>query len=678
MDEEKIYQLWLDYFRPLSYQLQSIIDSGERSKVVEFNDILKFSDVLAESLIDFPEMVFRCGESAIQHFLDPDQKSAINLRVKGLHKSHNVSVRNIRAENLGHLCSIEGRISRVTKPKPLLLVGVFICNSCGQHIEILQETFHFTEPLECPKDDGGCGKRSSSTSFRFNIKQSLFIDRQKVEIQEWADDLKSGEEPERISVYLEDDICGNLRRGQKIKIVGEVKCIQLGKGNNLSTEFDPYINGNSIEGIDSIDEIFITPEERGYFQDILREKGYDIIFETIYNSLKVHDLVRHICTLSILGGKGKYLPDGTWSRGSIHVLIVGDAGTGKTKIIRYLVRLIPGGQYTTGKSTSAAGLMGGVGKDKDWSEGRPYIEAGKMALADGAILGVDEVSDLSADDVEALKEGMEDEIITISKIAQGEFWCRGPKILGDNPKGGYFRPGVAPISQLEDKLSEPLKSRCDFIVFLKDSPDLTTDQNIACHKLRQREGYDSDDSDHLDLDDLRKLIIVAREFEPTWSEDLIEFFKVEYGNIRGFSSITNHDVVRTITHRQIDTLYNTATARARGYLRDVTKEDVMFAIELFNNSLKSITGGYLDTNAISSGMVQPERDLYFVLQEIIKQYSEDDTLGSISVEEIMVALKVRGIEPTDKKVEDYLKKLNDNGIILSYKCSDLSTVRMRM
>ncbi|MBU4502308.1 MAG: hypothetical protein KKA79_06935, partial [Nanoarchaeota archaeon] len=50
------------------------------------------------------------------------------------------------------------------------------------------------------------------------------------------------------------------------------------------------------------------------------------------------------------------MPDSTKVRGDIHVLLVGDPGTAKSQLLRYITQISPRGIYASGKSASAAGL----------------------------------------------------------------------------------------------------------------------------------------------------------------------------------------------------------------------------------------------------------------------------------------------------------------------------------
>jgi replicative DNA helicase Mcm len=66
--------------------------------------------------------------------------------------------------------------------------------------------------------------------------------------------------------------------------------------------------------------------------------------------------VKEALALQLMSGVPKNLPDGARVRGDVHVLLVGDPGIAKSQLLRYIRKLAPRGIYTSGRSSSAAGL----------------------------------------------------------------------------------------------------------------------------------------------------------------------------------------------------------------------------------------------------------------------------------------------------------------------------------
>lgn len=65
----------------------------------------------------------------------------------------------------------------------------------------------------------------------------------------------------------------------------------------------------------------------------------------------------------LFGGSKKILPDGMRLRGDINVLLLGDPGTAKSQLLKFVEKVAPVAVYTSGKGSSAAGLTASVQRD---------------------------------------------------------------------------------------------------------------------------------------------------------------------------------------------------------------------------------------------------------------------------------------------------------------------------
>jgi DNA replication licensing factor MCM5 len=73
--------------------------------------------------------------------------------------------------------------------------------------------------------------------------------------------------------------------------------------------------------------------------------------------------IKKAITCLMFGGSKKMLPDGMRLRGDIHVLLLGDPGTAKSQLLKFVEKAAPIAVYTTGKGASAAGLTASVQRD---------------------------------------------------------------------------------------------------------------------------------------------------------------------------------------------------------------------------------------------------------------------------------------------------------------------------
>ena len=106
--------------------------------------------------------------------------------------------------------------------------------------------------------------------------------------------------------------------------------------------------------------------------------------------------------LSLIGGVAESMGD-IKIRGQIHMLMVGEPGTGKSQLLRSAAQLSNRSVMTTGIGSTSAGLT--VSAFKDGSE---YIlEAGALVLADSGICTIDEFSIIKPEDRGSVHEAME-------------------------------------------------------------------------------------------------------------------------------------------------------------------------------------------------------------------------------------------------------------------------------
>jgi len=139
------------------------------------------------------------------------------------------------------------------------------------------------------------------------------------------------------------------------------------------------------------------------------------------------------------------MPDGSHLRGDIHVLLIGDPGIAKSQLLRYIVKCSPRAIYTSGQSSTSAGLTATAVKD-EFGEGRWTLEAGALVLADKGIAAVDEMDKMQKEDRSALHEAMEQQSISVAKAGITATLKSRCALLGAaNPKyGGSICTATSP------------------------------------------------------------------------------------------------------------------------------------------------------------------------------------------------------------------------------------------
>ena len=133
----------------------------------------------------------------------------------------------------------------------------------------------------------------------------------------------------------------------------------------------------------------VNTEDEESFRRLAAQPGvYDTIAKSIAPSIYGSEDIKKSISCLLFGGSRKRLPDGLTRRGDINVLLLGDPGTAKSQLLKFVERVSPVSVYTSGKGSSAAGLTASVMRD---AQTRSFVvEGGAMVLADGGVVCIDE------------------------------------------------------------------------------------------------------------------------------------------------------------------------------------------------------------------------------------------------------------------------------------------------
>ena len=656
-----------------------------RSMYVEFSAIEKFDPDLANYLLGNPAQSMTAAEDAVKHMVSHALTNpSIHFRIKGLPRDSRVEIRKLRAKHLGTFVSVEGLVRKATEVRPRVTVAEFECARCAHMMSVEQEGMQYHEPLECSKDDGGCGRGPGSTKFRLLTDPSTFVDTQKIEIQEPPEGLRGGSQPERLTGFIEDDLSGKVSPGDRVIINGILRSHQ--KGTTVkSTLFDINMDVNSVEYEEhEYEEIVITPEDEARIREFAGSPdALERIVASISPTIFGYSQEKEALALQLFGGVPKLMDDGTRIRGDIHIAMIGDPGTAKSQILRYMAMLAPRGIYTSGKSSSAAGLTAAAVKD-EFGEGRWTLEAGALVLADKGLACIDELDKMTDQDRSSIHESLEQGTISIAKAGITATLQSRCAVLGAaNPKYGRFDENRSVAEQID--LPPALLSRFDAIFTMTDRPDSVHDRNVASHILKahrrgevmQHESRESipaelDAEDimneskalvpAMDRDFLRKYVAYSKRTIPIMSDEAMKTLESYYVSIRKLGEGDEASV--PITARQLEALIRMSEASARSRLHPVVNaEDSDRAIKIVEYYLGKVAseGGKRDIDLIATGTSRSQREQIYVLKGLVQQLS--DERRGVSMEELIQKAGSENIP--EERVRALLKRLSDAGEVYS-------------
>ncbi len=654
---------WGEFYRRYYKNEIGKVAQGEKSSlVVDYGDVEKYDPDLADDLVLHPDETRSAAKDALGDFDIAADVSLESAPVRFSEFYPKTGIRSIRSDDVNKLIAVEGIVRKATEVRPKVLEAAFECQRCGTLTTVEQSGQEFSEPHQCR----GCERQGP---FRLLEDQSDFVDAQKLRVQESPEGLRGGQTPQKIDVNIEGDITGEVSPGDRVTATGVLRAIP----DDGSTTFEIFIEGNNVEIEDQDFEDFeITEEDEESIREIASSPNlYEKIRDSFAPSIHGYEEEKLAMILQLFAGVKKDLPDGTRIRGDMHILLVGDPGTGKSQLLQYAQKIAPRGIYTSGKGATSAGLTAAAVQD-DFGDGKWTLEAGALVLADKGIACVDEVDKMDQNDRSALHEALEQQQVSIAKAGINATLKSRCSLLGAaNPKYGRFDEYEGIAEQID--LEPALISRFDLIFTVTDNPSEEEDANLAQHILQTNyagevaaSGEDAgeemrDIEPDIEPELLRKYVAYARrECNPTMTDEARERIEDFYVDMR--SQGGDGDAV-PVTARKLEALVRLAEASARVRISDkVEMRDAERAIEVTTASLDQVgrdpETGEFDIDVIESGTSQTQRDRIKGIKEIISVVSEDSDDGKASLDEIIELAEEHDMSPekTREEIDDLRRR----------------------
>lgn len=298
-------------------------------------------------------------------------------------------------------------------------------------------------------------------------------------------------------------------------------------------------------------------------------------------------------------------------RGDINICLMGDPGTAKSQLLKYISSISPRGVYTTGKGSSGVGLTASVVRDS--VTGDMALEGGALVMADRGTCCIDEFDKMDDSDRTSIHEVMEQQTISIAKAGiTTTLNARASVLAAANPLYGRYNINRS-ISENVD-LPNSLLSRFDLLFLILDRADTDRDLALSRHVLhvhRYKKSFNSiteelqinENNNNNKLNKLtaipslviKKYIAAARQLEPTISPVIAPYIVEAYVSLRSQridinnknykqnKQYSDYNDQTIMTARQLLSILRLSQALARLRLSDiVTNSDVDEAIRLVN------------------------------------------------------------------------------------------------
>ncbi len=531
--------------------------------------------------------------------------------------AEDVSIRNLDSLTISRLVRVPGIVIGASVMSSKATAVHIQCRTCDhtQDIPILGGFSGVTLPRQCARSraPGDPTEKCPLDPYFVVHEKSRFVDQQIIKLQEAPDQVPVGELPRHVLISADRYLTNRVVPGSRCTVMG-IFSIYQSKGSKNSAGAvairTPYLRAVGIQtDIDQTakGQASFSPEEEQEFLELSRRPDlYSVMADCIAPSIYGNRDIKKSILCLLMGGSKKILPDGMKLRGDINVLLLGDPGTAKSQLLKFVEKVAPIAIYTSGKGSSAAGLTASVQRDQSTREF--YLEGGAMVLADGGVVCIDEFDKMRDEDRVAIHEAMEQQTISIAKAGITTILnARTSVLAAANPIFGRYDDMKTPGENIDFQTT--ILSRFDMIYIVKDEHERGKDERIAKHVMGIHmggRGVEERVESEIPVDKMRRYVSYCRSrcaprLSDAAAEKLSSHFVAIRRQVHAAELEANSRSSIPITVRQLEAIVRITESLAKLALSPVaTEEHVDEAIRLFLCSTM---------DAVNQGSNQGSREL---------------------------------------------------------------------
>lgn len=372
---------------------------------IEIEDLTKFDKYLAQDLLNHPTDCLYVFEEVSTDFVLATTSIPQQIQILLTSKANALSIRELQSSMVSKIVKLTGIVISVSPIKTKATKITVECSGCKHVINVLVRPGLGTFNL--PKS---CSSRTCPDNPFIEVKnKSKCINFQTIKLQEtYEPGGVYASAPRQVELFCERFLCKKLIPGNHVIIHG-IYCAEI-----IKKKVIPYVR---VVGI-SIDRAlgFVRNSDLETEEEISKYKRlsalpniYEKITKSIAPSVYGHEDIKKAIVCLLFGGSKKQAGDGSLRRSDINVLLVGDPGTAKSQLLKFVEQVSPIGVYTSGRGSSAVGLTASIIQDPITRNF--VVAAGAMVLADGGVICIDEFDKMKEGDRVAIHESMEQVLI---------------------------------------------------------------------------------------------------------------------------------------------------------------------------------------------------------------------------------------------------------------------------
>lgn len=518
----------------------------------------------------------------------------------------NIELREIDAKDINMFFSTTVMIKTITEINPIIHEERYVCPKCGIiYVNEFDGGNKKVAPTKCSECD---------SILVFDKKETIFRDEKYMTLEEPLELRRDGL-TRSFRAHLtgyEASSAYNLKAGDVCLCSGVVD-IEKETKNKDNLRF--ILEINHIQPVTySFDDIEIKDEDEERILALSRHENlFDEFVESIAPEIFGCTNEKEGMVLQLFEGNREY----TKERSFMHLLLIGEPGLAKSKLVNSVRNIAPKVIITSGTNATKVGLT--VSTNRDELTGKWTADAGAVVLGDSGVLVIDEFDKLAYDAKTSINEPMESGTVSLSKAGLTQTLTSRSSILAAaNPKYGHYDDYKPMRDQLE--IPDSTLSRFDLVYLMKDIVDEEKDRELGMRILNSE---NDEIIPPIDPDLFRMYIAYAKsKFNPKITRKSAEILNEFYVQVR--QEAAKDDDSKPITARDLNAIRRLASAHAKVYLRDeILEEDVQKAISVYCASLETL--GLTPTTAyeIKGAFSKKEVEAIDYIKELMDEYIEE-------------------------------------------------------
>ncbi|KAL2178112.1 MCM2/3/5 family-domain-containing protein [Thermothelomyces heterothallicus CBS 202.75] len=459
-------------------RIRTLGEINAESLEVSYEHLSSSKAILAYFLANAPAEILKLFDEVamdvvLLHYPDYERiHSEIHVRIFDLPVHY--TLRQLRQSHLNCLVRVSGVVTRRTGVFPQLKYVKFDCTKCGVTLGPFQQESNVEVKITY------CQSCQSRGPFTLNSEKTVYRNYQKLTLQESPGTVPAGRLPRHREVILLWDLIDKAKPGEEIEVTGIYRNnydAQLNNRNGFPVFATILEANNIVKSHDQLAGFRMTEEDEHKIRQLSKDPHIvDKIINSIAPSIYGHTDIKTAVALSLFGGVAKNTKGAHHIRGDINVLLLGDPGTAKSQILKYVEKTAHRAVFATGQGASAVGLTASVRRDPLTSEWT--LEGGALVLADKGTCLIDEFDKMNDQDRTSIHEAMEQQTISISKAGiVTTLQARCGIIAAANPIGGRYNSTIPFSANVE--LTEPILSRFDILCVVRDTVEPEEDERLA-------------------------------------------------------------------------------------------------------------------------------------------------------------------------------------------------------